>query len=141
MFWFKYSFMLLYDLEYSYTILNTLIWSQTLSSENIYSNFTISQDLFDLCFTWNERETRMPLCNLLPFFNCKLVKYVTCFLSVTLNKAWFCYFLSVTLNKACFCYLLPSIIGWQYVGVHSTPWQCLEILKTNHRAKNFLEYT
>ena len=28
-----------------------------------------------------------------------------------------------------------------YVGVHSTPRQCLEILKTNRSARNFLEHT
>ena len=27
-----------------------------------------------------------------------------------------------------------------YVGVHSALWQCLEILKTNHGAGNFLEH-
>ena len=27
-----------------------------------------------------------------------------------------------------------------YVGVYSAPKQCLEILKTNHSARNFLEY-
>ena len=27
-----------------------------------------------------------------------------------------------------------------YVGVHSTPWKCLEILKTNHSTRNFLEH-
>ena len=27
-----------------------------------------------------------------------------------------------------------------YVGVHSAPQQCLEILKTNHSARNFLEH-
>ena len=27
-----------------------------------------------------------------------------------------------------------------YVAVHSAPWQCLVILKTNHSARNFLEH-
>ena len=35
--------------------------------------------------------------------------------------------------------------GWfssvTYVGIHSAPRQCLEILKTNHSARNFLEHT
>ena len=34
-----------------------------------------------------------------------------------------------------------SIYVAAYVGVHSAPQQCLEIPKTNHSARNFLEHT
>ena len=40
----------------------------------------------------------------------------------------------------CYCEIAVAY-AVTYVEVHSAPWQCLEILKTNRSARNFLEHT
>ena len=40
----------------------------------------------------------------------------------------------------CYCKIAVAYAA-MYVGVYSAPWQCLEMLRTNHSAGNALEYT